>query len=85
MGGTGKMCQYMVGNFKSKGSRVHIEQKYGPLTSWHRNKALAVRKSLKAENKITKAYVAYPAKLMVCDDVKVKKVCSFLRLFKNTS
>ena len=56
-----------------KGSRVHIEQKYGALTSWRRNKALAVRKLLKAEHKIAKAFVAYPAKLMVCDDANSKK------------
>ena len=45
--------------------KITIESKYGPLTTWRRNKALERRKLLKADNKILSGYVAYPAKLMV--------------------
>ena len=44
--------------------KVYVEQKYGALTTARRSKALQVRKTLKAEKKITSAYVAFPAKLM---------------------
>ena len=45
--------------------KIFIEQRYGPDTTWRRNKAMILRKQLKEEKRITSGYVAFPAKLMV--------------------
>lgn len=44
---------------------IHVDKQYTPDLQTRRNKALAVRKELKAGNFITKGYVEYPAKLYV--------------------
>ena len=49
----------------SKTSKIFIDQRYGPDTTWRRNQALAVRKDLKANEEIVSGFVKYPAKLMV--------------------
>ena len=56
--------QFIKANKANSKLKTYFEQKYGALTTARRGKALEVRKSLKAENKITSAYVAFPAKLM---------------------
>ena len=48
-----------------KGSNIFIDQRYGPNTSFRRNKALERRKELKGNGTIQSGYVAYPAKLLV--------------------
>ena len=48
-----------------RGSGVYVEQRYGPDTTWRRNRALELRKELKSNNTISSGYLAYPAKLMV--------------------
>ena len=48
-----------------KDSHVYIDQRYGPDTTWRRNKALEMRRSLKANKEIVAGYVQYPAKLLV--------------------
>ena len=48
-----------------RNSRVYVEQRYGPDTTWRRNNALALRKDLKAQGTVTSGFIAYPAKLMV--------------------
>ena len=44
---------------------VFIEQRYGPNTTWRRNKAKFLRKQLKSKKEILSGYIAFPAKLMV--------------------
>ena len=44
---------------------IFADQKYGPLTSMRRNLALQLRRELKDKGTITKAFVKFPAKLMV--------------------
>ena len=44
---------------------IFVEQKYGPDTDYRRNKAKERRKQLIEEGTIAKAYIKYPAKLMV--------------------
>ena len=48
-----------------RNSSVYTEQRYGPDTTWRRNKALELRKKLKADGTMTKEYVQFPAKLYV--------------------
>ena len=49
----------------SRKDNIFIEQRYGPITTWRRNKAKLLRKQLIVDKKIISGYVAYPAKLMV--------------------
>ena len=49
----------------SNKAQVYVEQRYGPDTTWRRNKAMMLRRELIEERKIKSAYVAFPAKLMV--------------------
>ena len=46
-------------------SGIYCDQMYGPRTTWRRSQALRERKELKQQRKITKGYVAFPARLMV--------------------
>ena len=59
----------ILNGFKENGlnndKKIFIEQRYGPDTTSRRNKALILRKELKAEKRISSGYVAFPAKLMV--------------------
>ena len=48
-----------------KGTGIFVDQRYGPDTTFRRNKALAVRKELKTGGEIVGGYVKYPAKLFV--------------------
>ena len=48
-----------------KGTGIFIDQRYGPDTTYRRNKALAVRKQMKDNGEIVGGYVKYPAKLFV--------------------
>ena len=50
--------------YKEK-DNIFIEQRYGPDTTWRRNKAKLLRKRLISTKKIVSGYVAFPAKLMV--------------------
>ena len=52
-------------NKTNHGLNVYFEHKFGGLTTSRRNLALAARKQLKADNKITSGYVAFPARLMI--------------------
>ena len=49
---------------RSPDSHINVDYKYGPLTTERRNLALAKRKELKREGKVTKAFVKFPAVLM---------------------
>ena len=53
--------------FRKRGAQhnIFVDQRYGPDTSYRQNKALELRKRLKAAGTIKAGYVAYPAKLMV--------------------
>ena len=53
-----------------KSSRMFVDQKYGPITTQRRNKALLERKNLKAEGKIVQGYLKFPAQLWVKYDVE---------------
>ena len=44
---------------------IMAEQKYGPLTTWRRQKALEKRKRLKEEGIISSGFIDFPAKLMI--------------------
>ena len=48
-----------------RNQNVFIDQKYGPDTEYRRNKAMECRRRLIEDGTAVKAYVAYPAKLMV--------------------
>ena len=48
-----------------RNQNVYIDQKYGPDTDFRRNKAKECRRRLIEDGTAVKAYVAYPAKLMV--------------------
>ena len=48
-----------------KGTGIFIDQRYGPETSFRRNKALQRRRELIDNGTITSSYVKFPAKLMV--------------------
>ena len=58
-----KLCEEL--KRVSRNLKFPIEQKYGPLTTWRRNQALKCRQSLKADKKIIRGIVEFPAKLMV--------------------
>ena len=60
-------------NRKDKNFRVFCNQKYGPLTTARRNMAMLERKKLIGDGNAAKAYVAYPAKLMIAKQKKDKK------------
>ena len=64
---------FMRKNSKDRSFKVFCEQKYGPTTTARRNIAMKERRSLLNKNEIAKAYVAYPAKLMVATDKKDKR------------
>ena len=55
-----------------KDSNIYIEQRYGPDTQYRRDKAMELRKQLKAAGRIGAGYVQYPAKLMVKQDPRDK-------------
>ena len=48
-----------------KDSNIYLDQRYGPDTTWRRNKALIIRRDLKASGEIFSGWVKYPAKLLV--------------------
>ena len=52
-------------NSKDRSFKTYVSQKYGPLTTARRNLALQTRKELISSGEVAKAYLAYPAKLMV--------------------
>ena len=56
--------EYRLMNIRSGGD-IFAQQKFGPLTTARRNQALIMRKELKQQGKIKKAFVKFPAKLMV--------------------
>lgn len=60
-------------NIKDKKFNVFCKQKYGPLTTARRNMAMLERKRLMNEGIAAKAYVAYPAKLMIAQSKRDKK------------
>ncbi|NQY43849.1 MAG: hypothetical protein HRT87_10955 [Legionellales bacterium] len=65
-----KFCERMKEVFRlkcvtNKDFNISVEQKYGPLTTWRRFKALERRKDLIERGIISSGFVAYPAKLMV--------------------
>ena len=49
----------------SKRSGIFVDQRYGPNTTWRRDRAMIARKELKDAGSIVAGYVAYPAKLFV--------------------
>ena len=50
---------------KPKNMNIFVDQMYGPRTTWRRNQALMMRKTLKSKGEIVSGYVAFPAKLFV--------------------
>ena len=52
-------------NIEFKHFNINASYKYGPLTTARRGQALLARKDLKAEGKITKGFLKYPAQLFV--------------------
>ena len=58
----------------SKKSKIYIDQRYGPDTTWRRNQALLKRKELLETGAIYSGFVQYPARLLVkLDDRKETK------------
>ena len=57
-------------NSKDRNFGVYANQKYGPRTTARRNLAMVKRKELIASGDVAKAYVNYPAKLMVAKNMK---------------
>jgi len=51
-------------SFRTNNETVFAEQKVGPRTTARRNMALKLRRTLLTEKRISKAYVAFPARLM---------------------
>ena len=45
--------------------KISVDQKYGPLTTQRRRKALEKRKELKENGNISSGFIDFPAKLMV--------------------
>ena len=45
-------------------NEFHVDYKFGPLTTARRNEALKLRKEMKKDGKLTKAFVRFPAVLM---------------------
>ena len=63
-----------------RGKGVYVEQRYGPDTTFRRNKAKEERRKLMNNKEITSGYVQYPAKLMVKftrDDTKYTMMKDF--------
>ena len=58
---------------KDKSFKIYCNQKYGPLTTARRNMAMVERRKIISEGVAAKAYVAFPAKLMIAKDKKDKK------------
>ena len=62
-------CDKLVEDFRLLNvrghSNIHVEFKYGPLTTNRRIQAMGKRKLLKTAGEIISGYVAYPARLMV--------------------
>ena len=84
-----KFCEDLKKSFRLKGIRdrtfgISIETKYGPLTTWRRNKAMDERRKLKADNKIVGGYVAFPARLMVAYPVPEGQKLTYT-MYKNFS
>ena len=52
-------------NINDKNLKIYCEQKFGPLTTFRRNHAMAVRRKLMDDKAIFSGYVAFPAKLLV--------------------
>ena len=67
--------EHLISAMRKNGrnSRIYVEQRYGPDTTWRRNSALTLRKDLKAQGTITSGFIAYPAKLMVKYNVQDRK------------
>ena len=67
--------EHLISSMRKHGrsSRIYVEQRYGPDTTWRRNSALTLRKDLKAQGTITSGFIAYPAKLMVKYNVQDRK------------
>ncbi len=59
-----KDCERIIEHFRTDGSNIFVDYKYGPLTTKRRNLALKLRQELKRKNELQKAYISYPAKLM---------------------
>ena len=58
----------------SKKSKIFVDQRYGPDTTWRRNQALLKRKELIESGEIHTGFVQYPARLLVkVDDRKETK------------
>ena len=64
---------FTIKNNRDRSFKVYAGQKYGPLTTARRNLAMVERKRLLANGEAAKAYVAYPAKLMVAVSKKDSK------------
>ena len=63
-------CEFLTSEFrqanrKNRNLNIHVNCKYGPLTTRRRNEALKVRRELLNDNKITQGYISFPAKLLV--------------------
>ena len=59
-------CETLVR--QARQGNVHLEYKFGPMTTQRRNMALLERKKLKEAGKIGKAYIKFPAILMAMQD-----------------
>ena len=56
-------CEELVSEAR-KSNDIHIDYKYGPLTTQRRNAALAMRKELKRKGEICQGFIKFPAVLM---------------------
>ena len=52
-------------NVSDPNLKIFCEQKFGPMTTYRRNKAMTLRRDLKKDQKIYSGFVAFPAKLLV--------------------
>ena len=59
-----KDCENIISKARSPDAHLNVDYKYGPLTTERRNLALAKRKELKREGKLTTAFLKFPAVLM---------------------
>ena len=84
------LCEEMKNSFRLKcianaDFNISVDQKYGPLTSQRRRKALEMRRELKQNGLITSEYIDFPAKLMVNRPGKIvngKKVYRLHQIFR---
>ena len=69
-----KQCEQLIWNAR-KQRGIFVDYKYGTLTTARRNMALQRRRELLNSGEISKAHVAYPARLMGMKGNNSKYIC----------